>query len=71
MLDAFRAAELHYGMYDYDIVRPGHYVLCAVTGERIPLRDLKYWSAVYQEAYRGAKEATAAAIAGGAAKLKV
>lgn len=33
------------------IVRPGGYVRCAVTGEQIPLDQLKYWSVERQEAY--------------------
>jgi hypothetical protein len=33
------------------IVKPGSYVRCAVTGERIPLDQLKYWSVERQEAY--------------------
>ncbi|HKG75968.1 MAG TPA: DUF2093 domain-containing protein [Beijerinckiaceae bacterium] len=33
------------------IVKPGSYVRCAVTGERIPLEQLKYWSVERQEAY--------------------
>jgi hypothetical protein len=33
------------------IVKPGSYVCCAVTGERIPLDQLKYWSVERQEAY--------------------
>ena len=33
------------------LVRPGSFVRCAVTGEMIPLDQLKYWSVEYQEAY--------------------
>jgi hypothetical protein len=33
------------------VVRPGSYVRCAVTGEPIPLDQLKYWSVERQEAY--------------------
>ena len=33
------------------IVKPGSYVRCAVTGERIPLDQLRYWSVERQEAY--------------------
>lgn len=69
MLDSMRLAVLRYDMSDYDVVRPGDYVLCAVTGHRIPIDGLVYWSAAYQEAYRGAAEATAAIAAGGAVNL--
>ncbi len=38
---------------DIRIVRPGAYVLCAVTGQSIPLDQLHYWSVDRQEAYVG------------------
>lgn len=63
-------AQIHYHTPEFDILRPGSYVLCAVSGERIPLNELKYWSAEFQEAYRSAAEATAAMLAGGAGNLK-
>jgi hypothetical protein len=44
-------AELRYLDGDYRIIRPGSYVRCAVTGEPIPLDELKYWSVEFQEAY--------------------
>ena len=40
------------------------------SDERIDLDHLKYWSAEFQEAYRGAPECSAAAQAGGAKNLK-
>jgi hypothetical protein len=36
---------------DFRILRPGAYVRCAVTGEAIPLDELRYWSVDLQEAY--------------------
>ena len=33
------------------ILEAGAYVLCAVTGARIPLDELKYWNDDRQEAY--------------------
>lgn len=50
-------AKLQYGDYAYEIVRPGKFVRCAVTGEKIPVEDLRYWNAELQEAYRGPAEA--------------
>lgn len=44
-------AELEYLDGEYRVVRPGSYVLCAVTGARIPLESLRYWSVDFQEAY--------------------
>lgn len=53
-----KAATLHYGASSFRVLRPGQYVLCAVTGEAIPLAELRYWSAEYQEAYATAEIAT-------------
>jgi len=44
-------AKIIYGDSDYMITEPGSYVLCAVTGERISVDRLKYWSGDLQEAY--------------------
>lgn len=52
-------AELRYATPDFKVVRPGKYVLCAVSGRRIPLEGLRYWSVERQEAYAGAEEAMA------------
>lgn len=51
-------AQLEYGDADFLILTPGSYVSCAVTGEQIPLSNLKYWSADLQEAYIDAIAAT-------------
>ncbi|AQR72555.1 DUF2093 domain-containing protein [Sphingomonas sp. LM7] len=69
MLDSAGLAILRYDTPDLHVVHRGGYVLCAVSGDKIALRDLKYWSVAYQEAYRGAEEASAAAQAGGAQNL--
>lgn len=44
-------AAILYGDADYQVLRHGAYVTCAVTGVRIPLEELKYWSVDAQEAY--------------------
>jgi hypothetical protein len=36
---------------DFRVIKPGKYVRCAVTGEPIPLEELRYWSVAKQEAY--------------------
>lgn len=56
-LGASDQAKLHYGDGDYAVLRPGRYVLCAVTGQKVPLEQLRYWSAELQEAYAGPAEA--------------
>ncbi|RCK99960.1 MAG: hypothetical protein JSC189_001310 [Candidatus Tokpelaia sp. JSC189] len=44
-------AKLYYKGNDYQIITPGSYVICAVTGKRIALDDLRYWNFRRQEAY--------------------
>lgn len=44
-------AKLIYESGDYRVMRPGDFVVCAITGARIPLDELRYWSAERQEAY--------------------
>jgi hypothetical protein len=44
-------AELEFLDGEYRVVRPGSFVLCAVTGMQIPLEALRYWSVDLQEAY--------------------
>ena len=52
MLDRFgRAARLLYESGSYRILEPGDHVNCAVTAQRIPLANLRYWSHELQEAY--------------------
>ncbi|HXQ11857.1 MAG TPA: DUF2093 domain-containing protein [Caulobacteraceae bacterium] len=50
-------ALLHYGDGEYAVLKPGRYVLCAVTGAKIPLDALRYWNPVTQEAFAGAEQA--------------
>lgn len=47
-------AQLRYLAGDFQVIRPGGFVRCAVTGAMIPLDQLKYWSVERQEAYRDA-----------------
>ncbi|MFN4295936.1 MAG: DUF2093 domain-containing protein [Brevundimonas sp.] len=49
-------AQLHYGDGDYVVLKPGRFVVCAVTGRQIPLDALRYWSIDLQEAYVGPGE---------------
>ena len=52
-------AKLHYLDGEYEILLPGGYVVCAVTGTHIPLDALRYWSVDLQEAYASPAIATA------------
>ena len=51
MSGAGRAARLHYLPGSFRVLSNGDHVICAVTGTRIPLHELRYWSVERQEAY--------------------
>ena len=44
-------AKIRYLDADYQVLAPGAFVRCAVTGKPIPLDELKYWSVARQEPY--------------------
>lgn len=44
-------ARIRYLDADYQVLVPGAFVRCAVTGKMIPLDELKYWSVERQEPY--------------------
>jgi len=55
-----RPARLHYMMGNFRMLAQGDHVVCAVTGQRIPLDSLRYWSVDRQEPYATAEAATRA-----------
>lgn len=50
-------AIIEYGDGDFQILKPGAFVKCAVTGTRIPLKALRYWNVDKQEPYANAAAA--------------
>jgi len=44
-------AKIRYLDADFQVISPGSFVRCAVTGQPIPIDELKYWSVARQEAY--------------------
>lgn len=44
-------ARVEYLDGDFRVVRHGSFVRCAVTGQPIPVDELKYWSVARQEPY--------------------
>lgn len=48
-------AKIHFGSSDFTIMEMGAYILCASTGDKIPLDRLRYWSEARQEAYKDAE----------------
>lgn len=54
-----REATLRYLDADYQVVREGEFVRCAVTGTPIRLEELRYWNVQRQEPYASATVAFA------------
>jgi hypothetical protein len=52
-------AVVHYGDGEFVLMKPGRFVVCAVSGKRVPLEALRYWDPALQEAYAGPEEALA------------
>ncbi|WP_188907886.1 DUF2093 domain-containing protein [Aureimonas endophytica] len=53
-MDMSGEARLRYIDGDFEVLKPGAFVRCAVTGEAIPLDMLRYWSVARQEPYASA-----------------
>ncbi len=58
-----RPARLHFMPYRFRVLSAGNYVLCAVSGQRIALEDLRYWSIARQEPYASAAFSVQAELA--------
>ena len=56
-------AKLKYLDGDFDVMMPGDFVTCAVTGKAIALEDLRYWSVDRQEPYVDADASMQAELA--------
>ena len=50
-IDGGGEAGLRYLDHEFEVVRPGAFVACAVTGTAISLAELRYWSVERQEPY--------------------
>jgi hypothetical protein len=48
-------ARIRYKDGDFQLLSNGDYVRCAVSGERIPIQDLRYWNVERQEPYASAE----------------
>ena len=57
-------ARLQYGPNGFRVLRAGTHVFCAVSGQAIPLEELRYWSVHHQEAYASAEMATQRMVQG-------
>lgn len=48
-------AKIRYLDGEFQVLKNGSYVCCAVTGEPIRIEELRYWSVAYQEPYANAE----------------
>jgi hypothetical protein len=62
MSSTARPAKLHYMANGFRVLVSGDHVVCAVSGEKIALDALRYWSVARQEPYASAELATKAAL---------
>ena len=53
-----KLAKIKYLPNNFEVIQEGEYVLCAVTGKKILLKDLTYWNVELQEAYFSYVEAS-------------
>ena len=51
-----KQAKLIFKHNYFEIIEEGDYVLCAITGKEILLKNLNYWNVELQEAYLSPKE---------------
>lgn len=65
MMNRNKEARLLYGPGSFRIMSSGDHVICAVSGEKIMLEDLRYWSVSRQEAYATAEISVQKALAEG------
>jgi hypothetical protein len=65
MTGAGTPARIHYLAGTFRILANGDYVICAVTGARIPIHELRYWSVERQEPYVDAEASLKAEQRGG------
>ena len=52
-----KLAKIKYLPNYFQIIQPGDYVECPVSGKKIDLENLTYWNVELQEAYFSYKEA--------------
>ena len=53
-----KLAKIKYLPNNYQILEEGDYVICAISGKKIPLEKLTYWNVELQEPYYSYVEAS-------------
>lgn len=69
MSSASRPAKLFYQPGSFRMLSGGDHVVCAVSGVKIALEELRYWSAEKQEAYASCDIAVRAITGRGPAEV--
>ena len=69
MTGSGKAARVQYLAGTFRLLSDGDHVVCAVTGARIPLLELRYWSVERQEPYVDAEASLRAERSAGAIAL--
>ena len=53
-----KLAKIKYLPNNFEIIKDGDYVICAVSQKKILIENLNYWNVDQQEAYYSYKEAS-------------
>ena len=46
-----KLAKIKYLPNNFEVIKEGDYVICAISGKKIPLKSLNYWNVDLQEPY--------------------
>ena len=53
-----KLAKIKYLPNNFEIIENGDYVVCSISGKKIPLEKLNYWNVELQEPYHSYLEAS-------------
>mgnify|MGYP001262730173 FL=1 len=53
-----KLAKIKYLPNNFEIIENGDYVICSISGKKIPLEKLNYWNVELQEPYYSYLEAS-------------
>ena len=52
-----KLAKIKYFPNNFQIIEPGEFVICSISGKQINIESLNYWNVELQEPYYSYKEA--------------
>tara|TARA_B100000963_G_scaffold271597_1_gene239771 strand:+ start:8604 stop:8795 length:192 start_codon:yes stop_codon:yes gene_type:complete len=53
-----KLAKIKYLPNNFEVIEQGDHVICAISGKKIPIEKLNYWSVDDQEPYYSFREAS-------------